>query len=55
MEMPHKMIDNAGRHRIIFNCWRKSLFFQAGIMKEIEWENVEGILIPMENGVPANL
>lgn len=24
-------------------------------MKEIEWKNIEGILVPMDNGVPAKL
>ena len=27
------------------------MLFQAGIAKEIEWENRDGILTPMENGV----
>ena len=31
------------------------MLFHAGIEKEIEWENIDGILTPMENGVPAKL
>ena len=28
----------------------KVCYFHAGIVKEIEWENIDGILTPVENG-----
>ncbi|WP_391117544.1 DUF3048 domain-containing protein [Psychrobacillus sp. L3] len=55
MEIPHKTIDNAGRQDLTLTDGGKAYLFQAGIMKEIEWQNVDGFLIPMENGVPAKL
>ncbi|WP_144511924.1 DUF3048 domain-containing protein [Bacillus sp. FJAT-22090] len=55
MEIPHKTIDNAGRQQLNLTAGGKAYLFQAGIMKEIEWENVDGMLLPMENGVPAKL
>ena len=55
MEIPHKTIDNAGRRQLTLNAGGRAYLFQAGTMKVIEWENVDGILIPMENGVPAKL
>lgn len=55
MEIPHKTIDNAGRQQLSLTVGGKAYLFQAGIMKEIEWQNVDGILLPMENGVPAKL
>ncbi|MEI4770312.1 DUF3048 domain-containing protein [Psychrobacillus sp. FJAT-51614] len=55
MEIPHKTIDNAGRQALSLNDGGRAYLFQAGVMREIEWENVDGILVPMENGVPAKL
>ena len=55
MEIPHKTIDNAGRRELTLDAGGRAYLFQAGMMKVIEWENVDGILIPMENGVPAKL
>ncbi|WP_235753932.1 DUF3048 domain-containing protein [Psychrobacillus sp. INOP01] len=55
MEMPHKVIDSSGRLQLSLNDGGRAYIFQAGIMKEIEWENIDGILMPMENGVPAKL
>ncbi|SES41826.1 DUF3048 domain-containing protein [Psychrobacillus sp. OK032] len=55
MEIPHKTIDNAGRLQLTLTAGGNAYLFQAGTMKMIKWENVDGILIPMENGVPAKL
>nr|WP_093495219.1 DUF3048 domain-containing protein [Psychrobacillus psychrodurans] len=55
MEIPHKVIDSSGRRQLSLNDGGRAYIFQAGIMKEIEWENIDGILMPMENGVPAKL
>lgn len=55
MEMPHKTIDDKGRQELALESGGKAYLFQAGIMKEIEWENIDGMLIPMEDGVPAKL
>lgn len=55
MEIPHRTIDNAGRQELTLTAGGKAYLFQAGIMKEIQWGNVDGILVPMENGVPVKL
>ena len=55
MEIDHKTIDKSGRLQLTLTGGGKAYLFQAGIMKEIEWENIDGILVPMENGVPAKL
>ena len=54
-EAEHQTIDNEGRQAINLESGGKGLLFHAGIMKEIEWENIDGILTPVENGVPAKL
>lgn len=55
MEMPHKVIDSSGRLQLSLDDGGRAYIFQAGVMKEIEWENIDGVLMPMENGVPAKL
>ncbi|MFJ7936527.1 DUF3048 domain-containing protein [Sporosarcina sp. NPDC096371] len=54
-ETAHRTIDSAGRQAVDIESGGKGLLFQAGIAKEIEWENSDGILMPMENGVPVKL
>lgn len=54
-ETAHRTIDSEGRQAVDIESGGKALLFHAGIAKEIEWSNVDGILMPMENGVPAKL
>lgn len=54
-EAAHRTIDNVGRQAVDIESGGNGILFQAGIAKEIEWENSDGILTPMENGVPAKL
>ena len=54
-EAIHSTIDNVGRQAIDIKSGGRALLFQAGIVKEIKWENVNGILTPMENGASAKL
>lgn len=54
-EAEHETIDSEGRQSIDLESGGKALLFQAGIVKEIEWENIDGILTPIEEGVPAKL
>ncbi|MCZ2260185.1 DUF3048 domain-containing protein [Sporosarcina sp. G11-34] len=51
----HRTIDDAGRQVIDLESGGKGLLFQAGVAKEIEWKNIDGILTPIENGVTAKL
>ena len=54
-EAIHRTIDDVGRQSVDIASGGKGLLFQAGTMKEIEWKNIDGILTPMENEVPAKL
>ena len=54
-EASHRTIDSVGRQAINIETGGKAMLFQAGIAKEIEWENRDGILMPIENGLPAKL
>lgn len=54
-ETAHRTIDSIGRQSVDIESGGKGKLFHAGVEKDIEWENIDGILTPMENGVPAKL
>lgn len=54
-EAVHRTIDNVGRQSVDIETGGKAMLFQAGMMREIEWKNIDGILTPIEDGVPAKL
>lgn len=55
MEADHRTIDSIGRQSVDIESGGKAILFQAGIAKELEWKNVDGFLVPIENGAPAKL
>lgn len=54
-ETNHKTIDTAGRQQIDITSGGKGYLFQSGVMKVIDWQQIDGVLVPMENGQPAKL
>lgn len=54
-EAEHQTIDAEGRQAIDIESGGKGLLFYAGTVKEIEWQNIDGILTPVEGGVPVEL
>ena len=54
-ETKHRTIDNEGRQDVDLTTGGKAYLFQAGLMKEIEWQNIDGVLVPIENGEIAKL
>ncbi|MCG7337404.1 DUF3048 domain-containing protein [Sporosarcina sp. ACRSM] len=54
-ETAHRTIDNEGRQAVDLETGGKGMLFQAGLVKAIEWENKDDILMPMENGSPVKL
>ena len=55
LEANHSTIDSVGRQAVDIENGGKAILFHAGVAKEIEWRNIEGFLVPIENGVPAKL
>nr|WP_325167514.1 DUF3048 domain-containing protein [Lederbergia citri] len=55
IETEHKVLDSAGRRSIDLTSGGKAYLFQKGIMKEIEWRNTDGQILPYEDGQPAKL
>lgn len=54
-EASYRTIDAEGRRTVDLESGGKGILFHAGIVKEIEWENIDGILTPIEDGLPAKL
>lgn len=50
IEMKHQFMDNYGRRSIDIYSGGKGYLFQRGTFTEIEWENVEGRILPYQNG-----
>jgi hypothetical protein len=55
-EMDHKIIDNEGRREINLTSGGRAYAFQHGVMKEVQWENRDGVLKAIEeNGSEVKL
>ncbi|WP_174733568.1 DUF3048 domain-containing protein [Mesobacillus harenae] len=55
LEVDHRVIDNSGRRELNLASGGKGLLVQKGIVTDIDWENVDGRLVPMLNGSEAKL
>ncbi|GKV67030.1 MULTISPECIES: DUF3048 domain-containing protein [unclassified Sporosarcina] len=55
MELDHKTVDREGRQAIDIHSGGKAMLFHDGIAKPIEWENMDGFLTPLEQGLPVKL
>lgn len=49
-EAPHETVDSEGRQSIDLANGGKALLFQAGGVREIEWNSIGGMPVPTENG-----
>ncbi|MGG3804101.1 DUF3048 domain-containing protein [Metabacillus fastidiosus] len=54
-EMKHYYIDNDGRRGIDLTSGGKAYLLQKGKIKEIEWVNEDGRIIPVQNGEQVKL
>ncbi|SFJ77036.1 Protein of unknown function [Halobacillus dabanensis] len=52
IEADHRIIDNAGRRDIDLTSGGNGFLLQDGKMKEVQWKNVEGRLLPFKNNEP---
>lgn len=55
VEASHEVVDSAGRRTIDLQSGGKAYLFQKGFVKELEWKNEQGRIIPFENGHEAKL
>ena len=47
-EMSHSIIDSEGRREINLTTGGKAFLFQQGLMREVRWENIDGVLKAIE-------
>ena len=47
-EMSHTIIDSEGRREIDLTTGGTALLFQQGLMREVRWENIDGVLKAVE-------
>ncbi|HLO12812.1 MAG TPA: DUF3048 domain-containing protein [Pseudoneobacillus sp.] len=55
LEMEHTFIDTYGRRSINLTSGGKGYLVQKGKWNEITWKNVDGQIVPFQNGVEAKL
>lgn len=48
-EMAHKVIDSQGRRDIDIYSGGRAYLFQQGMMREVRWENIDGVLTAVES------
>ncbi|HHY73730.1 MAG TPA: DUF3048 domain-containing protein [Bacillus bacterium] len=53
IEAPHKVIDDAGRLKIDLNGGGNGYLVQRGVVREIEWKNHDGRIVPYVDGKDA--
>lgn len=54
-ETDYRTIDAEGRQAVDIESGGNAMLFQGGTARAIEWRNIDGMLEPVENGVPVKL
>jgi hypothetical protein len=49
-EAPHRVIDSAGRRDIDLQSGGSAYLIQDGKLREVQWKNADGRILPYENG-----
>ena len=47
-EAPHRVVDSDGRREINLKVGGKAFLFQAGVKRDVAWENKDGVLVAIE-------
>ena len=47
-EMPHRIVDSAGRREITITGGGNAYVAQAGTIREVKWKNADGLLVAVE-------
>lgn len=50
LETYHEVVDDAGRREVDLASGGRALLFQQGYVKRVNWENIDGRLLPVEDG-----
>src|SRR5690606_9394106 len=52
IETPHAIIDDAGRRSIDLDSGGNGYLIRKGTVEEVTWENVNGKILPFQDGKP---
>lgn len=52
VEMSHRVIDDVGRRAIDITSGGEGLLIQNGVYQVVQWQNVDGQILPVKNGEP---
>ncbi len=55
VETPHSVVDDAGRRDIDLESGGDAYLIQKGKLREVEWKNVDGRILPYDNDKPISL
>ncbi|UFT99919.1 DUF3048 domain-containing protein [Radiobacillus kanasensis] len=55
LETAHAVIDDAGRREIDLQSGGNALLIQKGKVQEVQWQNVDGRILPYKDGQPVGL
>ncbi|MDW0111085.1 DUF3048 domain-containing protein [Sporosarcina aquimarina] len=55
MEAPYETIDAEGRQSLDLTQGGPAILFQNGVALKLEWKQIDGVLTPVQDGVPAKL
>ncbi len=55
MEAPYTTIDAEGRQSLDLTHGGPAVLFQNGVALRLEWKQIDGVITPVQNGVPAKL
>ncbi|WP_025785327.1 DUF3048 domain-containing protein [Sporosarcina sp. D27] len=55
MEAPYTTIDAEGRQSLDLTKGGPAILFQNGVALTLEWKQIDGVITPVQNGVPAKL
>ena len=54
VEMSHRVIDHVGRRAIDITSGGNGLLIQNGVYQYVEWENIDGQILPIKDGEKLN-
>lgn len=55
VETEHRVIDDQGRRHIDIESGGNAYLIQEGVLQEVEWRNVDGVLLPYKDGDSLSL
>lgn len=55
MEAPYTTIDAEGRQSLDLTNGGPAILFQNGVALPLEWKQIDGVITPVQDGVPAKL